>query len=96
MPARTSVVWARSMVRGLARLDAADGIEQADMGSHVDHAQVRRHQHHRHLVDAGQVRQHLRVAGEDVAAGMQRFLVERRGADGIESPAEVSSTVRAM
>ncbi|MNV85143.1 hypothetical protein D3C71_1790750 [compost metagenome] len=50
----------------------------------MDHPQLRRHQHHRHFVDVGQVREHFGVAGVLVATGVQRFLVQRRGADRID------------
>src|SRR5471032_1132579 len=67
-----------------ARLDLADRVDNADVGGDVDHAQLWRHQHHRHFIDIGQVREHFGVAGVFVATGVQRFLVERRGADGVD------------
>ena len=54
---------------------------KADVRRHVNHAQFRRDQHHRHFRRAGQMREHFGVAGKFVAGGMQRFLVQRRGAD---------------
>lgn len=69
-----------------ARLDFADRVDDPDMRGHMNHAQLRRHQHHRYFVDARQMREHFGVAGILVAAGVQRFLVERRRADGVDLP----------
>ena len=73
---------ARSCARpGRAR--SADRVDDADVGRDVNHAQLRRHS----IIDTsrrGQVREHLGVAGVLVAAGVQRFLVQRRGADRVD------------
>ncbi len=65
------------------RVDTFDGIEQSHVRGHVDHAQFRRHQHHGDFGRTGQRRQQFGVARILVARGMQRFLAERRGADGL-------------
>src|SRR5471032_1291093 len=67
-----------------AGLDLPDRVDDADMRRHMNHAQMWRNQHHRDFLDAGQMREHFSVARILVAACVQRFLVERRGADRID------------
>jgi hypothetical protein len=68
------------------RLDLADRVDDADVGGDVNHAQLWRHQHHRHFLDVGQVREHFSVPRVFVAPRVQRFLVQWRGADRIDLP----------
>ena len=79
------------------RLDLRDRVDQADVRRDVDDPQLRRRQHHRDFRRAGQRGQQLGVAGEDVAAGVQRLLVERRGADRVDLARPIASaTARSM
>src|SRR5438128_7988226 len=50
----------------------------------MDHAQLLRGQHHGEVVGIGELRQDLGMAWENVAALVQRLLVERRGADRVD------------
>ena len=67
-----------------AGLDSRDRVDQADMRGDVDDPQVGRRQHHRDFRCAGQRGQQFGVAGIAMAGGVQRFLVQRRGADGVD------------
>jgi hypothetical protein len=67
-------------------VDFLDRIEQADVRRHVDHAQLRRKQHQRHFGRSGQVREQLGVSRVTMPGCVQRFLVERRGADRVDVP----------
>ena len=63
------------------RIDARDRIEQSHVRGHVDHAQFRRHEHHRHFGRVGERGQQLGVTRIFVPGRVQRLLAERRGAD---------------
>jgi hypothetical protein len=62
-------------------LDALHGVEDADVGGHVDDPQGGRGQHHRYLGCAGQVGQQFCVARVPVTRRVQRLLVQRGRAD---------------
>ena len=64
-------------------LDPLDGVDQADVGGDVDDPHLGVDSIIETSVGAGELGEQLGVAGEDVAAGVQRLLVERRGADGL-------------
>jgi hypothetical protein len=80
--ANQHLVGARNDAFHQRRIDAFDGVQQADVRGHVDDAQLRRHQHHGHLRRAGERGQQLGVAGVLVAGSVQRLLAEWRRADG--------------
>src|SRR5699024_8419696 len=63
------------------RLNFGDSIDKSYVSGYVNNAQLRGGQHHGHFFNARQVRKHLSVAGEKMSSSMQRFFVERSGAD---------------
>jgi hypothetical protein len=71
-----------------AGFDLRDGVDEADVRGHMDDPDLRRRQHHRHLLGAGQVCQQFRVAGKHVAARVECLLVERGGADRVDVPGD--------
>jgi hypothetical protein len=75
---------ARDRALDQSRVDPLDGVEEADVRGHVDHVQPGRHEHQGDLGGAGQGCEELRVAGEPVAGGVERLLVDRRGADRVD------------
>jgi len=69
-------------------LDALHCVEEADVRRHVHHPQARGEQQHRHLLGAGQLGEQFGVPRVAVAGGVQRLLVERRGADRVDAVGE--------
>ncbi len=85
MPALASVACARSMVRetkptSMRLMASSRPIWVGDM----DDPEIGRHQHHRHFRGAGQMGQHLGMAGKEMPGRMQSLLVEGRRADHID------------
>ena len=65
-------------------LDLLDRVDQAEVRGDEDHPHLRRGEHHRHLAGAGEPGEQLGVAREDVSPGVERLLVQRSGADGVD------------
>ena len=59
-----------------------DRVAQCHMDGDEDDAQLVIREHHRDLIRAGEIREHLGVARTGDAGQRQRFLVDRRGDDG--------------
>src|ERR1700751_3820594 len=67
-----------------SRLDFGNGINQANVGRDMDHLQFRGRKHHRTFGRAGQMGEYLGVARKDVAAGVQRLLIQGGRTDRID------------
>src|SRR3712207_333421 len=74
--AHKSLVAAQDRSLNKSRFDLCDGIDEANMGRHMDHAQLRRHQHHGNFWRMRESRQDLGMARKDVPSRVERLLVE--------------------